>query len=798
MYISLNWLKNYIKNLPEIVPENLNHTLTCSTGEMEGFVIKKSPPKGVILGRIKELKKHPNADKLKIVIINDGKNDLPQIICGGTNIEEGQIVPVATVGTILYDKEGNPFTINKAKIRDEESNGMICGACEIGLSNNWEGKEIMIIPEIAKDYLGKPINDFLQIEDDIIFEVENKSLSNRPDLTSQLGYARELFVIFKEKFNEKVSLELPTFNLPKLSPKKDLKPKIIIENKEKCRRMTCILYENIKIKESPDWLKRRLESIGQKPINSVVDITNFIMFDLGQPCHAFNLKYLPNNTLIIRDAKKDEKIKLLNDKEIKMQSDDLVLASEKEALDLAGVMGGKETGTCNDTTSIMFTCGNFEPTTIRRSAIRHGNRTDASMRFEKNIHPDTVNLGMNKFIELLNEIHPEANLVSQIIDEYPKKLDPVIIETDIKNILAKTGLDLSYEKVISILESLGCNIEKNKEKLKIEVPYWRSTKDLLGVDDLGEEVLRIHGFENVPLSPPITNTSPIKKDTNIEMEDKIRNILSNNGFTEILTRPFTTIEKMKKAGLDTNLAIVVDNPVSSEASHLRFDILPSIFEAMSDNVKITNIEFGIFEIGRIYNKDSKGNMWDTKKDLPLESNLLVFGICKPHNKKEKFTENIMLQFKNKIYDFLDHFGINNTEKICEVIKVKKSILKNYDLENHDVIICKINIDEFIKNISFEKKAFIPSLYPEVNRDLSVFIDKGHKWEEIKKIVMSSSKLITKVEPWDIYEKEGKKTLTFSYSLQSNEKTLEDKEIKEIFDTIIKNLKSKNIELTVQI
>jgi len=471
MNISLNWIKQYI-DLPKTVkPEELGLKLTMATVEVEEVINQAAKLENVVVGKIVKIENHPNADRLRLVEV-DIKSRKVKVVCGGTNLVENMKVALALPGArVLWHGEGEPVILEKTKVRGEESEGMICASDELGLGGLFPEKESGEIVDLTNINceIGSNLAEALSL-DDAIYDIDNKSVTNRPDLWGHYGMAREIAAIY--------DLKLKDYSVKNITEGKELKLAVKVEDEEACPRYMAVAMRGIKIGPSPEWLQKHLLAIGQKPINNVVDVTNYVMYDLGQPLHAFSGDKIVDSNIVVRKALSGEKITTLDGVERQLTSDDLVIATEGRAVALAGVMGNANSQIEDNSETIILESANFSPVTIRKTSDRLGLRTEASIRFEKSLDPHLTELALKKAVNLLQEMMPEVSVASAVIDvdNYEDKSEPIIIDFDFIN--HRIGTDLGQEKIINILTSLGFGVKATKKNMKVVIPSWRDTKDI--------------------------------------------------------------------------------------------------------------------------------------------------------------------------------------------------------------------------------------------------------------------------------------------------------------------------------
>nr|MBD3359291.1 phenylalanine--tRNA ligase subunit beta [Candidatus Buchananbacteria bacterium] len=794
MYISRNWLKDFVKIPDALSAQELGLKLTMAMAEVEGFIDQKESLQGVVVGEILEIKKHPNADKLKLTVVDIDDKKL-NIVCGAPNIAKGQKVPVALVGTTL----ANGLKITKAKVRGEVSEGMLCAEDELGLGSDHSGILILDKKLVPGTSLAKALD-----LSDIIYEIDNKSLTHRPDLWSHYGVAREVAAILGEKLTDY-----------KVKNFKDGREKleIKINDFQLCPRYMGVVLEGIQIEESPDWLKRRVEAVGMRSINNIVDITNYVMLEIGQPLHAFDYDRLAGQRIIVRTAEPGEKIKTLDDETRKLDQEMMVIADAKQPVAIAGVMGGANTEIDNKTQKIIIESANFNHVSIRKTSAKLGLRTEASIRFEKSLDPNISELGIKKAMELILQVCPQAKLVSRIEDVKKFKLAQGPIELSFDFINKKIGQEIEPKKVIDILSSLGFTVKKKKNGIEVTVPTWRATKDVAIPEDLVEEIARIYGYDNLEVKMPQAAMERPEVNKESELERKIKNILAY-GFdmTEVYNYSFNSVAQISKLGLKINQYIKVSNPLSKETELLRRDLVPNLLDNMVLNNRFYD-DISLFEIGSTYLKEIKAFKVSDKQEkyLPLQDKWLG-GVLQEKNNDQPFyiAKNIVAALLNRLH--FDYKLIKNNQlpifaKKSSAIKIMindqelgyiselaDNLYEKLDLDSK-LAFFEINLTKLAKFYSDEIKYKQIPKFPSIDLDISMIIDKNILWEEVQDIVkQTDNELIRQVTFFDVYEGKGiptgKKSIAFRIEYRSDNKTLTMQEVQVIHDKVIKNLEKK--------
>ncbi|MCX6744484.1 MAG: phenylalanine--tRNA ligase subunit beta [Candidatus Parcubacteria bacterium] len=794
MYISKNWLQDFVKIPNSLSAKELGFKLTMSTAEVEGMTDQSASLNGVIVGEILEIKKHPNADKLSLTVVNIGKEKL-NIVCGAPNIKVGQKVPVATIGTKLP----NGIEIQKAKVRGEESSGMLCAEDELGMGKDHAG--ILILDSKAK--VGEPLTKVLGL-DDTIYEIDNKSLSHRPDLWSHYGIAREVAVLLSEK--------LKVFKVESFkegTEKLDIK----IEDYKLCPRYCGVVLEGIKIAESPEWLKKRVAAVGMRSINNIVDITNYVMMEIGQPLHAFDYDKLAEHRIIVRKAKKGEKINTLDEQTRELDDSMLVIADANKPVAIAGVMGGANTEIDNKTKKVIIESANFDHVSIRQTETKLGLRSEASIRFEKSLDPNLAEWGIKRAIELILQLCPEAKIVSKIEDVKKFKLDQGPIKISFDFIAKKVGQEIPKDKVVKILTSLGFGVKKGIKDLSVTIPTWRATKDISIPEDLVEEIIRIYGYSNLKSSLPTIAISRPEVNKERDLERKIKQILAYGfGLSEVYNYSFVGEDQVKNLGLKIEDHIRIANPQAKEWNLLRRSLVPNLLNNAVANCRNYD-DFGLFEVGSVYWPEAKGEKMSDQgdKSLPLQVKLMAGIICEKKNDKPFYiAKNVIagllaqLHFDYKLEKIADVLPFAKKNRAVKILVQDKDI--GYISEVADNLYDKLGLKSKVAIFEFNlsklaalytdaiKYRPIPK-FPSIDLDISMIIAKKILWEEVFQAVKEVDKdLIRKITFFDVYEgqgiPEGKKSIAFRIEYRSDDKTLTMDEVQIIHQKVLNILNSK--------
>lgn len=797
MFISLHWLKDFV-NIPDSIdPLYLKEKLTTSTAEIEGYNVIGQDK--IIVGKVIKIEKHPNADKLRLVTV-DLKNKQQKVVCGGTNLKEGMLIAFALEGAkVKWHGEGEYVPLEKATIRGVESSGMICASNEIDLPIPCGDKEITDLSSHVTDKgIGKNVFDVLGIRD-VVLEVDNKSLTNRPDLFGHYGFAREAYAVLRNQ--DKMKMKISPYPQKKLTYGKE---KLNIEvDSQNCRRYSAVKLSNVKVESSPLWLQQRLQKVGVRPINNIVDITNYVMYELGQPLHAFDACAIEGNKIIVRQAKKGERLAALDTKTYELSEQDLVIADRGKPVAIAGIMGGEHFSITEQTTDVIFESANFDPTAVRKTSQRLSLRSESSTRFEKNLDPEYTLLGLNRAVSLLVSICPSAMIVSTLFDTYTVKIKTPIIPLRPERITHKIGLSIPLATVKTILKDLGCILlSSTTKKIIVQIPSWRATKDITIEDDLIEEVARIYGYHKISLTPPtgilVPSVNPEK-----HFEHRVRMFFTYRlGFSEVLNYPFTNRVIEEKFGFPGTSALQVKNPVSTEYTHLKTSLVADLLHDCIDNIH-RHDSFSFFEMGRVYQ--------DTGKDI-TEQKKIGGIVVTPNTTKENSSAYLFFTVKQQLESLFSLLGMQqrtytlspllpflepgqaalitiNNENIGWLGHVKTEYKNEYDLTSSDVVLFELDQQQLEKHQKGMTTYTPIPKFPPVLRDLAFVVDKETPSSLVEQSIQQAHPYITNVTLFDIYEGEkignDKRSLTYAVAYQHPEKTLTEQEISEITNAIIK-------------
>ncbi len=814
MEISYKWLKEYVDF--DLTPQETADALTSCGLEvdaLEEVQTIKGGLKGLFVGKVLTCEMHPNSDHLHITTVDLGKGEPQQIVCGAPNVAAGQKVIVADLGCVLYDGD-KEFVIKKSKLRGVESNGMICAEDEIGVGESHDG--IIVLPEDAP--IGQPAAEYYHLESDWVIEID--ITANRSDALSHWGVARDLYAWLKRNGHE-TSLHRPDCTEFTVD-NNDLPIDVEIENTEACKRYACVSITGCEVKESPEWLQNKLKVIGLRPINNIVDITNYVMMAYGQPMHCFDADMVTGHKIVVRTQPEGTKFVTLDGEEHTLGEHDLSICNAEEPMCIAGIFGGKGSGTYDTTTNVVLESAYFHPTWIRKSARRHGLSTDASYRFERGIDPNGTIYALKQAAILCKQL-AGGKVSMEIKDVYPNPMADARVQLDYEYVDRLIGKEIGHDMIKAIVESLEMKVvEETAEGLLLDVPAYRV--DVQRPCDVVEDILRIYGYNNVEIPTQLKSSLTIlgEADKTYHLQNVIGEQLVGCGFREILNNSLTKTSyytELNKYTEETTVKVM--NPLSSDLGVMRQSLLFGGLESICRNVnhKMPNLRF--FEFGNCYHySPEKKNDEDPIKAYTEEMHLgmwitgkRVEGSWTHPDEQSSFYE-----LKGYVLNIVKRLGVNPGIMVCEhsdnnvfgkalVLKTRAGkvlcemgtvchkILKKMDI-SQDVFYADLNWDNLMRTIKKNETLYHDiSKFPSVSRDLALLIDKSVQFEQIEQIArQTEKKLLKSVELFDVYEgknlPDGKKSYAVNFILQDESKTLTDKQIDAIMTKLINNLKQK--------
>lgn len=810
MKVSLNWLKTYIN--VDAPSEEIGKILTDCGLEVEGIETHESVKgglKGIVIGHVVETRPHPNADKLTCCKVDVGTGNLLDIVCGAPNVAAGQKVPVATVGTVLYHGDES-FTIKSAKLRGEPSEGMICAEDEIGLGTSHAG--IMVLdPEAV---IGTPAAGYFNIESDTVLEIA--ITPNRNDASSHFGVARDLAAAIN---NREKHLPAAVFTKPSVetfkSDDNSLPISVEIANPEACVRYMGVTLNGIKVGESPEWLKNRLNSIGLRSINNIVDITNFVLFETGQPLHAFDASAIKGNKVIVRKENAGTKFVTLDGVERSLGADDLMICNAEEGMCIGGVFGGLHSGVSENTTAIFLESATFDSTHIRKTSKLHTLKTDASFRFERGADPNMAPYALMRAALLMKEI-AGGKISSGIVDVYPAPVADKVISTSVKRMQTLVGKEIPAETIIAILDSLDIKLLQNHgDELVFSVPPYRV--DVTREADIVEEMLRIYGYNNIEFSTMIRSSlAHIEKPDREAVQNSLSNYLSDNGFNEMMNNSLTSVDYYEKTKFfDPAISVRILNPLSRDLEFMRQSLIFGGLESISHNINRKYQDLKFFEIGNVYNLNPENaGSEDVTKKYSEKKKLAIFitGNSKAESWYHPTAKSDYFLLKSYVAGLFTKSGIpaerisysGSQENILsqgEMIiagktplgflgYLSKELLQYFSIKQ-PVLYAEIDW-EILMGILKTTKTKIAELvkFPEVRRDLALVVDKSTEFSKLRSLAYKAGKEILKsVNLFDVYEGDkiasDKKSYALSFTLQSENQTLTDAQIDQFMQKLVK-------------
>ena len=802
MKVSLNWIKDYVDLPADMDLKRLAYDLTMSTVEVEDTIELAKQFDNMVVGRIKTIEQHPNADKLKVCKTDIG-GEIKDIVCGGSNLAEGMKVAVALPGAMCkWHGEGEPVEIKKSKLRGVESYGMICGAVEIGLADLFPTKEEAHILDLSEfdAPAGTPLADALELND-IILEIDNKSMTNRPDLWGHYGIAREIAALY----------DLPMTQFPHFDRNVENTSgfHVTVEDAERCPRMTGTQIENVCVKPAPYWMQVRIWKTGMRPINALVDITNYVMLATGQPSHAYDSDHIAGH-IIVRRAKAGETLTLLNGKELPLSTDDLTIADDAGIVGLAGVMGGAKDSILSTTSKVILEIANFQAAGIRRTALRYDNRTEASARYEKAIDPERCDQALDLSMQLFSDLYPDMK-VTGLVDQYPKHLKPAEIDVALSWLERRLGKRLSPDEIKHKMELLGYGITFNGDNMHVVVPTWRSTGDVSIQADIMEEVARMYGYENFEAEPITTTFDGAINQLDKDLERRIKEYLAIRcGMQEIFTYPWMEESYVNAVLQSTEGILSLSTPPSPAERFVRSSLLPNLCKAVVKNERYFN-EFSIFETAQVFRDENYTSPYDEREKLPSQRKNVAGAFATTDKditalfRKAKGVVEMMARYvhmetltfrqteKPVWADNVVWLNIyHGDEKVGDLALLAKKVSMACGIKNMNVMLFQLDQDSLVPLKSRTNTFTHLAEYPMTDYDISLLVDGSVQWKDVAQTVRGiKSELLHGAAFVDEYRGKqvpaGKKSLTLRLAIGSKDKTLTSAEIEEVASGVLNKI-----------
>lgn len=802
MKVSLNWIRDYVQLPADADLKKLAYDLTMSTVEVEDTIELAKQFDHMVVGVINTIEQHPNADKLRVCMTDIGGR-VESIVCGGSNLREGMKVAVALPGSVCrWHGEGEPVEIKKSKLRGVDSYGMICGAVEIGLADLFPTKEEAHILDLS-DFdapAGTPLADALDLND-IILEIDNKSMTNRPDLWGHYGIAREIAALYDLPMKEFPHFDRNVENTSGFH--------VTVEDAERCPRMTGTQIENVCVKPAPYWMQVRIWKTGMRPINALVDITNYVMLATGQPSHAYDSDHIAGH-IIVRRAKAGETLTLLNGKELPLSTDDLTIADDAGIVGLAGVMGGAKDSILPTTSKVILEIANFQAAGIRRTALRYDNRTEASARYEKAIDPERCDQALDLSMQLFSDLYPEMK-VTGLVDEYPQHLKQAEIDVPLSWLERRLGKCLPPEEIRHKMELLGYGISFSGDNMHVVVPTWRSTGDVSIQADIMEEVARMYGYENFEAEPITTTFDGAINQLDKDLERRIKEYLAIRcGMQEIFTYPWMEESYVNAVLQSTEGILSLSTPPSPAERFVRSSLLPNLCKAVVKNERYFD-EFSIFETAQVFRDENYTSPYDPREKLPSQRKNVAGAFVTTAKditalfRKAKGVVEMMARYvhmealtfrqteKPVWADNVVWLNIyRGEEKVGDLALLSKKVSMACGIKNLNVMLFQLDQDSLVPLKSRTNTFTHMAEYPMTDYDISLLLDGSVQWKDVLQTIGGiKSELLHGASFVDEYRGKqvpaGKKSLTLRLSIGSKEKTLTSSEIEEVASNVLNKI-----------
>ena len=812
MLLSKHWLRDFVFLPDSLDAKVLAEQLCLSTVEVEKVIDQAEHFANIVVGTIQDIQTHPNADKLKICLVDVG-NETLSIVCGGSNIMKGQKVAVAKIGAkVRWHGEGELITMERASIRGVESMGMICASDEIGLTDRFPKKDTKEILDLSHLDVktGESLASALGF-DDVVFDIDNKSMTNRPDLWGHYGLAREIAALTRKKFI--------AMKPARIKPGREWNITAKVSAPNLCPRYMAVVVSGLSAASSPSWMVRRLETAGLRSINAIVDLTNYVMLELGQPLHAFDADVLRKEisgkksvALVVREAEDQELFTTLDNKEYHLQKGMVVIANHEKALAIAGVKGGKDSGVTESTNTVIFEAATFDAHTIRQTATLLNLRTDSSTRFEKSLDPELPELALCRVVELAKKVFPKSHVVSTIVDSKNFSSQTKYLSVSVSFINERLGLNLDKKVMITILERLGFDVHIKKDILKVMIPSWRATKDITIAEDIVEEIARVYGYENIPSTLPRGIMAPPEVNHARTLEREVKELLAfQAGLTEVSNYSFVSPLWLYKLGLFKETYWELDNPIAQDRPLLRAALIPGLLENVQNNCHWSET-IRLFEIGRVFCAGQSGERVKPNSDALLPQQPLHLGIVIA----EKSTTTPFYTAAYCVRIIAERLGysirIQSTQNTTIIAHPSRQadITSNGHIigtisELHPrlqqeigigprVALVELSLSDLLKQPR-ESLQYQPiAEFPAVKRDIAFVVDRTASHQDIESTMLSTDPLIFKTELFDVYEgshvPRGKKSLAYHITYQAHNQTLTSEMVDAVHNKVESVLKKQ--------
>ena len=793
MIVTYNWLKEFVDF--QYAPQDLCDQLTMIGLEVDALEEIGGHLDSVIVARLESVEKHPDADRLTVCQVNNG-TEVVQVVCGATNHKTGDLIALAQPGSVLP----GDFKIKKSKIRGQVSQGMLCSEKELALAKDSPG--IMILPPGLT--LGQPVFEALGLKD---FQIEIGLTPNRPDCLSVVGVAREVAALCGQK------LKLPVSQISEAADSIEQQTSVIIENSEGCPRYAARMIKNIKIGPSPDWMVRRLEAVGMRSINNVVDVTNYVMMELGHPLHAFDFSFLQDQKIVVKSAQQGEKFKTLDDQEHSLTTDDLMICDGQQSVALAGVMGGLDSEVKDNTNTILLEAAYFNPTMIRRTSKRYGLHTESSHRFERGADIDMIPVALDRAASLIAEL-AGGQVLSGIIDIYPRQLDPVILEISVKKAKKLLDIPVDCDKIKKIFESIGLQTQAGNcsDCLQVKVPSFRP--DIEREVDLIEEVARLYGYDQIPVTMPVGTVDAQLPPLRQLLQKTLRQAIVAAGFSEAMNYSFVAADSLEKIGVTAadsrSVQVKILNPLSEDQSVMRTSLVPSLLETVARNLNYRSSDLSLFELRPIFLTQPENGQCSE----PLSLTAVMSGQREPEGWAQSSAVVDFYDIKGVVEEILAEVNIYNVSfdssfsqpylhpgKSCRLMvgkqllgflgEVHPDVLTRFDIDQ-PVYLFELNVESLIAIAGKHTQFKALSRFPDVKRDSALLLDETVSADQVMDIVNRSNvRFVESATIFDLYTGKGvpagKKSLAIRVCYRDLEKTLTEIEVSKSHDKLIRSL-----------